>query len=218
MLRYKEIKKMVSRDWCFTWFGENLNQQFVTDMFEKLYEQEKIKYVVCQIEKCPDTDRLHLQGYLECVPMRFTQAQKITGMEGAHFEKRKGSQEQAINYCKKEESREEGPWEWGTKSFKKQLPAKEKSAKFEWDDVLDSALLALRDQARDILFDEEVFKESTGRSRERTDKEKITLNEWRLHRNEYLEKYGTQLYGPGRSRLFFFLFDDWKTSMSLEDV
>lgn len=58
----------------------------------------------------------HWQGYAEFdKAMRFTTLHTYDGLEQAHFEPRKGTQAQAITYCQKEDTRIEGPWEWGVK-------------------------------------------------------------------------------------------------------
>lgn len=65
--------------------------------------------MVWQHEKV-DTD--HIQGYIE-----LTAPVKLGGMrswlEGAHFETRKGTAEQARDYCMEEDTRVAGPWERG---------------------------------------------------------------------------------------------------------
>lgn len=74
---------------------------------------DNIKHLAYQIEKCPDTERLHLQLYLEVknpVTMGYVKA-KIPGGD-AHCERRAGSARQAWDYCTKEESRHAGPWKF----------------------------------------------------------------------------------------------------------
>lgn len=69
---------------------------------------------VWQLERCPQTEKLHLQGYTE-----YTRAIRLAGFKKhvgrlVHGEHRKGSQMQAIEYCRKRDSRVEGPWELGS--------------------------------------------------------------------------------------------------------
>jgi len=73
------------------------------------------KYCVYQLEQGDETHRLHYQGYME-----FTGAKRFTwlhancdGLESANFFIRRGSQDEAVNYAMKRETRVEGPWEWG---------------------------------------------------------------------------------------------------------
>jgi hypothetical protein len=73
-------------------------------------------YAVWQLECAPDTGRHHWQGYAEFDrAVNWTTLHQQDGLEDAHFEKRFGTQAQAIAYCSKEDSRIEGPWFFGTK-------------------------------------------------------------------------------------------------------
>jgi len=73
---------------------------------------DDIKYIVYQEELAPTTGQLHLQGY--CM---FNKVKTLAGVKKvsatAHWEMRKGTHEQAVEYCKKAESRVRGPWERG---------------------------------------------------------------------------------------------------------
>jgi len=73
------------------------------------------KYCVYQLEIGDETNRLHYQGYME-----FTGAKRFSwlhancdGLESANFFIRRGSQDEAVNYAMKLETRVDGPWEWG---------------------------------------------------------------------------------------------------------
>lgn len=72
------------------------------------------KYAVYQLEEAPTTGQLHWQGYIEFDrTMSLTALQSLDGLEGAHFETRRGSAQQAADYCKKEGALT--PFvEWGT--------------------------------------------------------------------------------------------------------
>lgn len=97
------------RDYCFTIFGD-VHRRQIKAAFQAL----NLRYMVYQREKCPETGRKHYQGYLESkdkVSLRDLKAQEA--FAGAHFEARKGTREQARDYCMKEESRRKGPWEYG---------------------------------------------------------------------------------------------------------
>jgi len=74
-----------------------------------------VKYAIWQLEMCPSTGRLHLQGYIEFVGKKtWVWAHKnLEGLETARFAPRKGTQEEAIDYCKKSETALEGPYEYG---------------------------------------------------------------------------------------------------------
>lgn len=75
---------------------------------------EKVRYMICQLEMCPGTERLHFQGYAQFFDkMRFKGAASALGMPKAHFEKPRGTLEENQRYCSKEKSRIAGPWESG---------------------------------------------------------------------------------------------------------
>lgn len=113
----------MSRNYCFTIFVNDLPYSEDTHVFSES-GLEFIKYAVWQLEKCPDTERLHLQGYAE-----FSKVYTLTGAKKlfhenyqrtVHLEKRKATQAKAIAYCKKEETRVEGPWEHGQPAIRGQ--------------------------------------------------------------------------------------------------
>lgn len=82
-----------------------------------------VAYVCWQLELCPKTSRLHHQGYVEFVGQKtwsWIQA-NCEGLETAHFEQRHGSQADARRYCMKEESRLDGPYEYGERREQVQL-------------------------------------------------------------------------------------------------
>ncbi len=98
---------MTCRSWCFTLYDVEL------DLFTLFGGMPHCRYAVWQRESCPDTHREHFQGYIEFhQPVRMSVVKSVLG--GAHIESRRGSREQARDYCRKEESRVEGPWEFGT--------------------------------------------------------------------------------------------------------
>jgi len=56
----------------------------------------------------------HFQGYAEFNNAKsFGTVKSLPGLERAHIEKRKGSAKQARDYCMKEDTRVDGPYEWG---------------------------------------------------------------------------------------------------------
>lgn len=89
------------RNWCFTSFkGEPENKNEVA--FEL---SDKMHFIIYQREQCPDTKKEHWQGYVEFVDaISLIQCKKRLNDRKAHVEPRKGTQEQAIEYCKKTES------------------------------------------------------------------------------------------------------------------
>lgn len=96
------------RNWCFT-INNPTNQLTFID--------STIKYAIWQKE-CPEEGTPHYQGYIEFKTLKsFTQVKGLLG-ETAHIELRRGTREQARDYCRKEDSRVAGPWEHGV--FKSQ--------------------------------------------------------------------------------------------------
>lgn len=94
------------RFWCFTLHEPG--DQFSLE--DKLAERKAmIRYAVWQVEACPKTGKIHLQGYVELVRgQRMTWLKKIHPK--IHLEVRKGTQKQAIDYCKKSRTQIEGTY------------------------------------------------------------------------------------------------------------
>jgi len=68
-----------------------------------------VRYIVAQHEICPDTLRRHWQGYAELLkPIRWAAFQKLIGATSVRCFARAGTQEQAANYCKKDETKAPG--------------------------------------------------------------------------------------------------------------
>jgi len=81
----------------------------------------RVRYCIWQYEVAPTTDRRHVQLYIEVLSaMAFSTVKKLLGCPKAHVEKRQGTQRQAIDYCRKEETRaagaDQGPFEYGTQA------------------------------------------------------------------------------------------------------
>lgn len=94
---YRSHKMQGYRNWCFTSYRE-----------EPFVLTDRMTYIIFQKEVCPTTKKEHWQGYVEF--------EKVTSMKMAkkeledpqvHLEPRKGTQQQAIDYCKKKDSRKE---------------------------------------------------------------------------------------------------------------
>lgn len=115
---------MAGRNWMFTIFKnneENFSQviQSLSQMEHNQGTYNSLKFLVFQWEVTPSTGQLHAQGYAEFSKMTtLKQAKEILGCQTTHLEKRKGSQDDAINYCTKLDSRapEQHPFIWGKKA------------------------------------------------------------------------------------------------------
>lgn len=97
------------RNWCFTLFVDEEK-----DYGSYISGGDKLRCAVWQLERCPETERLHLQGYVEfTAPMRMAAVKTFLASSSVHLEPRKGPRDAAIAYCRKEDSRAGGPWEHG---------------------------------------------------------------------------------------------------------
>lgn len=94
------------RCWCFTL--NNPRSQLTPDV-----DGWAASYVVWQLELSA-SGTLHYQGYIELTrQQRLSYVKKLAGLDGAHFEPRRGTPAEARSYCMKEDSRVSGPWEYG---------------------------------------------------------------------------------------------------------
>lgn len=99
---------MTSRHYCFTVNNPDAALHPDIDWLPK-----GVRYAVYQLE-LGDNLTHHYQGYLELArSQRMSWVKKLPGLERAHLEIRRGTREQARDYCMKDESRVEGPWEYG---------------------------------------------------------------------------------------------------------
>lgn len=96
------------RNFCFTLFGVGgaAPPPLVLDDVPSW-----VTFVVYQTEKCETTGRIHFQGYLECQGQQtFVRIKKEwPALLAAHFEPRRGSQAQAIEYCEKLDTQVSAP-------------------------------------------------------------------------------------------------------------
>lgn len=98
---------MQARTWCFTVFADEQNDCLNPEHWPHM------RYAVWQLE-LSESGREHYQGYVEFgQPKRIAALHKMEGLETAHFEVRKGTREQAREYCKKLDTRIDGPFEIG---------------------------------------------------------------------------------------------------------
>lgn len=98
------------RNWLGTLFIEDADG---LDRLRNIFQCESVRYCIGQLERCPQSGRRHLQFYVEFISSRRLGSLKREFPPAIHWEPRRGSKEQAIEYCSKEDTREEGPVEWG---------------------------------------------------------------------------------------------------------
>lgn len=102
---------MQSKYWCFT-----LNNPLESDQeFEELARGwPALTFLVFQREQ-GENGTPHLQGYCEFRTAKRASTCKLLHPR-AHWENRRGTQQQATLYCEKEEGRISGPYRWGSPS------------------------------------------------------------------------------------------------------
>lgn len=110
-----------SRNWCFTRqldarehaFLEGAAASKTAPCLEELWflpKMDQVKSLVFQFERCPKTSRIHMQGFAQFVnPKGMKMVKNLIGNE-PHVETMKGTVEQAVAYCRKDESRLFGPY------------------------------------------------------------------------------------------------------------
>lgn len=70
-------------------------------------------YCIMQLERAPDTGRLHFQGYLHLPSARtFASVKRYFIDQTVHIEAAAGRPGQCITYCSKEDTRVAGPWKY----------------------------------------------------------------------------------------------------------
>ncbi len=100
-----------NRSYCFTLFCEGTTK-CAANAFEI---KEKVRYIIWQQERCPDTQKEHYQGYVELTtPMRLKAVKDLLGYSTVHLEARHGTRDEARAYCVKADTKMAGPWELGS--------------------------------------------------------------------------------------------------------
>lgn len=88
------------RYWCFTL--NNYTEEELQDVRRIEESNEDVTYV-CFGREVAESGTPHLQGYLEFKQkIRLGGVRRLRGMGRAHLELRRGTQDQAIDYCKKD--------------------------------------------------------------------------------------------------------------------
>ena len=73
-----------------------------------------VRYLCGQLEQAPDTGRAHIQAYIQLRKQLSIRAvQTLLDTPGLHLEEQRGTNEQARDYCRKDDTRIGGPWELG---------------------------------------------------------------------------------------------------------
>jgi len=91
------VPRQRSRFWCFTSWDEKIEYSGAVD------------YIIYQREVAPETKKEHWQGYIELPnPIGIKSLKNYFNSKTIHVEERRGSREQAREYCRKETSRLNG--------------------------------------------------------------------------------------------------------------
>ena len=88
----------MSRDWCFTCFDTEKELEF---------DKDNVRYICYGVEQCPTTNKEHYQGYaIFKRTCRMPKAKSwIGGGPRTHCESRRGTRDQARDYCRKSNGR-----------------------------------------------------------------------------------------------------------------
>nr|QXP07656.1 MAG: replication associated protein [Arizlama virus] len=115
--KVKAIRGAPRKNWCFTIQTNITSEQLKEGDSEHeplgLWNDESMEYLVYQLEKAPTTGQLHFQGFVCLKKKSFMSALKKINTT-AHWEATRGTPKQAADYCKKDDTRQAGPWEFGT--------------------------------------------------------------------------------------------------------
>lgn len=104
----RQARASPAKHWCFTINNPEGGLPIPTSLVEK------VQYLVCQLER-GESGTEHYQGYVQ-----LKDKARMSLLKGywptAHLEVARGSPAQCRNYCTKEDTRVEGPWEIGSMS------------------------------------------------------------------------------------------------------
>jgi len=90
---------------------------------QKIVNHKSFQYLVYQKEKCPETQREHYQVFIQFTrTIRGKTVQELCGDTSCHLDSRTDYPDKAAAYCQKEDTRIDGPWEFG--EFKSRKPGK----------------------------------------------------------------------------------------------
>lgn len=95
--------------WAFTYFPDE--DETPQDWLTYQWSSGAYTYLVGQVERAPDTGRFHIQGFAQTAQRkRLTQMKRLS--DRAHWEKARDPNA-ARAYAMKEDTRVDGPWEYG---------------------------------------------------------------------------------------------------------
>lgn len=141
-----------SRNWMWTLNNPTEEER---SYFESLSDVPRgIQYLIFQEERAPTTGTIHFQGYLE-----LSQCNKMSWLinnfnSRADYEVRRGTQEEAIAYCSKPESRVDGGLskQLGQRRAGNSSPAEKKKQRIEALDAIRQKRQKLADVDTELLL------------------------------------------------------------------
>lgn len=94
------------KHWVYTLFTQEDNGTAFTDLLRQLYDDDLITFAAHQLERCPESDRLHLQGTLSLPDkLRLQQVKHLLDSSRVRLAPRRGTPTQAFEYATKEATR-----------------------------------------------------------------------------------------------------------------
>lgn len=127
---------MGSLSYILTLFADDLDNNRWKVLHELAVDSGNVKYICSQLEKCPNTNRLHWQCFIKLFNKQRGSWLKRKIDPRLHFEAVTVEHAEAINYGQKEETRVEGPMETGTKPRAVDKAGKGGArTKEQWDEV-----------------------------------------------------------------------------------
>lgn len=106
------------RNVCFT-INENANPARAINLHERLLAAPQVKYSIFSLEKAPETEHMHFQGYMELKQsLLMNPILEILDDQHAFIQARSkfSTAKKASDYCEKSETHVMGPWKTGTLS------------------------------------------------------------------------------------------------------
>lgn len=103
---------MSNRSWAFTYYYKDDDDR--EEFRIHVLSLEEIRKCIFQAERCPNTGKLHLQGYVGFEkPIRQAGIKKLFNRNSIHLEICRYSEEVNARYCSKSASFVDGPWSKG---------------------------------------------------------------------------------------------------------
>jgi len=161
------------------------------------------KYHVFQLERCPTSQRLHYQGYIQLKrQQRFSAIKKVD--KDMHFEAQKArSNEKAAEYCKKTDTFVAGPWEEG--QMKRSVPPNGEGRRsraadddfaeaFNAPTVAEGISILRQKRPRDVAMHGEAIERNLKRAKLTVFKPLYSLDTYSLEPQEFTKS--TLIHGP----------------------